>query len=106
MKVFLIQPMGDRSDEEILRERNKIVSRIVSQGHEVIDSFITEYPTHDVQNYSVYFLGESIKMMSEADAVFAMKGWSEARGCNIEMTIAETYDIPECDFVEGSLVFV
>ena len=37
---------------------------------------------------------KEIKLLSTADLVYLAKGWENARGCNIERTVAFEYGIP------------
>jgi len=41
----------------------------------------------------VYCLGESIKLMEDADIAVFAPGWENARGCRIEHKICEEYNI-------------
>lgn len=43
---------------------------------------------------SVFYLGEAIKIMSTADAVYFDEGWEHANGCLVERFVALKYDIP------------
>ena len=94
MKVFISQPMNGLSDEEIKQERNKIKKFFEAKfkcNIEIIDSFF-EKALHGVK--PAWYLGESIKLLSTADLVYLAKGWENARGCNIERTVAFEYGIP------------
>ena len=42
----------------------------------------------------VYALGESIKLMTNADCAYFMKGWNKARGWIIEHEVCKHYGIP------------
>lgn len=44
-------------------------------------------------NIAVYCLGRAILKLSEADLVVFTPGWEAARGCRIEHTIAQDYDL-------------
>lgn len=94
MKVFISQPMNGLSDEEIKQERNKTKKFFEAKfkcNIEIIDSFFEKAP-HGVK--PAWYLGESIKLLSTADLVYLAKGWENARGCNIERTVAFEYGIP------------
>lgn len=94
MKVFISQPMNGISDEEIKQERDKIKKFFDTKfkcNVEIIDSFFEKAP-HGVK--PVWYLGESIKLLSTADLVYLAKGWENARACNIERTVAFEYGIP------------
>lgn len=86
VKVMISQPMRERTDEEIKKERNYIISRAVSQDMEVLDTLFD----FDGKN-PVYYLAKSIEVMSEADVVIFAKGWEQSRGCRIEFEIAKNY---------------
>ena len=58
---------------------------------EIIDSFFENAP---YEAKPAWYLGESIKLLSTADLVYLAKGWENARGCNIERTVAFEYGIP------------
>lgn len=89
MKIFISQYMGNRDTEEIKTERQFIVDALESKGHTVIDTLL------DLGDVSpVIYLGESIKLLAEADAIYLMPGWEQGRGCRIEKQVAEEYNIP------------
>lgn len=69
LKLFISQPMKGKTDEEILQERNRIISMAQAQygSVEVIDSFIKENAPKDV-NVSLWYLSKSIEFLSMADA--------------------------------------
>lgn len=90
MKIMISQPMRGKTNEQIREERVELVRRLQEEGHEVIDTILTDKPPIDCDE-AVYFLGRSIELMSKADAIVFMKGWQEARGCRIEYQIAKDY---------------
>ena len=92
-KLFISQPMRGKTDEEILRERDKAITNamdIVKDNVEVIDSFFQDAP---VGAKPLWFLGKSIELLSSADIVYFCKGWNDARGCRIEHECAKEYGI-------------
>ena len=92
-KLFISQPMKDKTNEEILEVRKKAIEsaeRELGEKVEVIDSFFQDAP---VNANPLWFLGKSIELLSTADVVFFAKGWEEARGCRIENTCAIEYGI-------------
>ena len=93
-KLFISQPMRGKSDEEILKEREKAIKSAEKQMDEpveVIDSFFQSAPT-DAR--PLWYLGESLKLLATADVAYFAKGWEKARGCKIEHTCAVEYGIP------------
>lgn len=86
MKLFISQPMKDKTNEQILEEREKAISQF--ENAEVIDSFFKDAP-HDAS--PLWYLGESIKLLGEADVVYFCKGWEKYNGCTIEHECAVRY---------------
>ncbi len=91
-KVMLIQPMGNRSEEDIMRERNMFSKILKEYGYEVIDTYFKENPPQNV-NAGLYYLGKSISAMSEADLVILLPNWDKAKGCKIEYACTKAYGI-------------
>lgn len=97
MKVFISQPMKDRTFDEIEIERNVMIHVIgcvyPDEEIEVIDSLFSDedVPEGDTVG-ALWFLGESIKAMDKADLVVMAVNWQHARGCQIEHEIAIDYD--------------
>lgn len=91
MKVFISQPMVDKKNEEIQFERDMAIAKLkkeYTEPIEIIDSFFKDAP-HDAK--PLWFLGESIKLLGDADAVFFCKAWEQYRGCTIEHECAVRY---------------
>ena len=100
-KIFISQPMNGKTTEEIENERNYIIGRLKeNECVEIIDSFFKDKP---YEASPLWYLGESIKLMSEADAVFFCNGWQTARGCQIEHDCALEYGIDT--MYEEDLIF-
>ncbi len=92
-KVFISQPMKDKTDEEIKAERKQLVDHakvMVGEEIQVIYSFFESAP-HDAR--PLWFLGKSLELMSQADVVVFGDGWENARGCKIEHECAVQYGI-------------
>lgn len=92
-KLFISQPMRGKSDEEILKEREKAIKSAevqVGESVEVIDSFFQAAPA-DAK--PLWFLGKSLELLANADVAYFAKGWDEARGCKIEHACAVEYGI-------------
>ena len=92
-KIFISQPMKDKTDDYILAERKKAIE--AAKNHlkddvEVIDSFFKNAP-HDAK--PLWFLGKSLELMANADVVVFAKDWQKYRGCKIEHTCAVEYGI-------------
>lgn len=97
MKVFISQPMRDRTFDEIEIERNVMIHVIgcvyPDEEIEVIDSLFSDEDVPEGETVgALWFLGESIKAMDKADLVVMAVNWQHARGCQIEHEIAVDYD--------------
>ena len=92
-KLFISQPMGGKTDEEIKAERAKAIesaSELVGESVEVIDSFFQSAP---VGAKPLWFLGKSLELLADADVAYFAPGWDDARGCSIEHDCAIAYGI-------------
>ena len=90
-KLFISQPMRGRSNEEIREEREGIrreAEKLLGEEVKVIDSFFAGNAMKPLER-----LGESLKLLANADAVYFAKGWEGARGCKIEFQCAAEYGI-------------
>ena len=100
-KIFISQPMNGKTNEEIKNERNYIIDKLrENESVEIIDSFFKDKP---YEASPLWYLGESIKLMSESDIVFFCNGWQTARGCQIEHDCALEYGIDT--MYEEDLIF-
>lgn len=99
-RLFISQPMRGLTDVEIFRERNRLLhlaEELVGERLQLINSWVNHYHNIEQFNIPVYYLGQSIIKLSEANIVIFGEGWSEARGCNIEHKIALAYGISIID---------
>lgn len=87
MKVMISQPMRGKSDRQIKEERENIIKMIQDEENEYVDTVL------DIsENKSpIYYLGKSIELMADVDAVIFMEGWQSTRGCIIEYNVAKMY---------------
>ena len=92
-KLFISQPMKDKTNEEIKAEREKAIKSAkehLGEDVEVIDSFFLDAP-HDAK--PLWFLGKSLELLANADVAYFAKDWEKYRGCRIENTCAIEYGI-------------
>lgn len=92
-KLFISQPMRDKTDEEIKSERKEIiekVEKILGEEVEVIDNFFEKAP-HDAK--PLWFLGKSIELLASADIAYFANKWYKYRGCRIEHICCTNYGI-------------
>ena len=86
-KLFISQPMKGKTNEQILRDRQEVIS-LFDDDVTVLDTFFKDSP-HDAK--PLWFLGESIKLLAEADIVYFCKDWHKYNGCVIEHECAVRY---------------
>lgn len=92
-KLFISQPMKDKTDAEILAVREQAIQsakNLLGEDVEVIDSFFQDTP-HDAK--PLWFLAKSLELLATADVVYFAKDWEKYRGCRIENTCAIEYGI-------------
>lgn len=90
MKVFISQPMGEKTKSTIMAERKRVVewaTKRFGKNIEVIESWVEGKPSWKKLDY----LAASIKLMARADLVIFAKGWRDARECRCEHSIAKEY---------------
>lgn len=108
-KIFLSLPMSGRSDEEIRTQIEEMKAEFLlknplDNGDEIV--FVHNFKEMEVvtntfvpfegerKTPALYYLGRAINKMAYCDGVYFGKGWSNARGCLIEMETCVKYDIP------------
>lgn len=102
-KVFISIPMNGLEETDIRSEIDNVFKVICEEyaqfgiDCELIDSFITDKPDPDILQPRVWYLGNSIKKLSEADLAVFHPGWRNAPGCIIEHMVCALYDIPYVD---------
>ena len=94
-KLFISQPMRDKTKEEILREREtaiKTATERFGDDVEIIDSYFEDY---DPKNGCIplKYLSKSLELLADADVAYFCSGWDTARGCKIENQCAVEYGI-------------
>lgn len=97
-KVFISQPMGGYTEEEILNKRNAIKKFLEDNNYEVIDSYFS-----DDETSPIILLGRSIELLADADIVYFVNGWELSRGCQVEHLVAKSYNIECTDDLESFL---
>ena len=99
-KAMLSQPMGGKTDEEIIETRERAMKALKEKGFEVVNTLFTdEWYNHEnmekrgVVQIPLCFLAKSLENMSLCHAVYFCKGWENARGCRIEHDAAVAYGL-------------
>ncbi len=100
MKIFISQPMRNKSAKEINETRFKMRAAVceIFGGAPEKTQIIESYFPDGLKTNPVKMIGESIKKMAEADVVIFAPGWREARGCKIEHRVCMAYGIRYIDY--------
>lgn len=99
-KLFISCPMKGRTEKAIkesMVKLHRLAEVMMGEELEVIDSFIEDAPEFDEttpdSEIRLWYLGESIKMMAEADVVIGcpFNGYGAFAGCETELKAALDY---------------
>ena len=94
-KLFVSVPMKGRTEEEIRKtidKMKKIAEIFEGEELELIDSYIEDNPPKD-NNQAIWFLGESLKKLAQADVFIGISDSWDWNGCMIESDVASRYGI-------------
>ena len=97
-KLFVSVPMKGRSEEDIkvsIEKMKKIAEVFEGEELELIDSYVEENAPVTA-NPGIWYLGESLKKLSEADIFIGITDADESSiwaGCYIEAVAAKKYGI-------------
>lgn len=94
MKVYISQPMANKSKEEILEERERFKKAILNifPDAEFLPTYFEDYDTEKMSPLD--YLAENVSMMAKADLVVTLPMYMSADGCGVEDHIAQVYGIP------------
>jgi len=93
-KVFISQPMANKTEQEILEERANIFQYAKERfpDAELIDSYFDDYKP-STGSIGLKYLAKSLELLADADVAYFAPGWDDARGCRIENECAIEYGI-------------
>ena len=94
-KLFVSVPMKGRTEEEIkasIQKMKKIAEIYEGEELELIDSYIEDNPPKDSKE-AVWYLGESLKKLAQADVFIGICESYDWNGCCIERETADKYGI-------------
>lgn len=94
-KLFVSVPMRGRTEKEIkasIQKMKKIAEIYEGYELEIIDSYIEDNPPKD-RKEAVWYLGESIKKLAQADVFIGISDAWDWNGCQIEFDVASRYGI-------------
>jgi hypothetical protein len=94
-KLFVSVPMKGRTEEEIkasIQKMKKIAEIYEGEELELIDSYIEDNPPEN-NNQAIWYLGESLKKLSEADVFIGINESYQWSGRQIERETVLAYGI-------------
>lgn len=99
-KAMLSQPMGGKTNEEIVATRERAIAALKDRGYEIVNTLFTDewyskekMAERGVVQIPLCFLAKSLENMSLCHAAYFCKGWENARGCRIEHEAAKAYGL-------------
>ena len=100
MKAMISQPMANKTQEEIVKTRERAIKQLTDMGYEIVNTLFTDewYSPEKMNKRGVVqiplcFLAKSLENMSLCHAAYFCKGWKNARGCRIEHETAKAYGL-------------
>ncbi len=85
--------MTGKSDEKVLSERKNALTAIQSIYPEneidLIDNFIADFKGDYIER-----VGETVKLLSQADIVIFTEDWALSKGCRIEHFVCQECEVP------------
>ena len=100
IKVFISQPMRNKTREQIEADRSKIITIVEKKFGkdrvEILDTIFPDFENLKVKNKSVFCLGWALQKLAEADyfVCFLDEMIEGYLGCQIEKQVAKSYKIP------------
>lgn len=113
-RVFLSLPMSGRTDEQIKNTIfNEMIPVILENREQItdddeeeiifVDNFCMkakemaemERQAREAVTPNLVYLGEALKKMATCDAVVFAEDIGDARGCMVELYVADKYNIPK-----------
>ena len=94
-KLFVSVPMKGRTEEEIkasIQKMKKIAEIYEGEELELIDSYIEDNPPKDSKE-AVWYLGESLKKLAQADVFIGINEAYDWNDCYIERDTAQRYGV-------------
>lgn len=99
-KAMISQPMAGKTDDEIVRTRDRALMHLEELGYSTVNTLFTDewYSKESMEARGVVqiplcFLAKSLESMSLCHATYFCKGWEQTRGCRIEHEAAKAYGL-------------
>lgn len=104
-RVFISVPISGRGEGEIAADIEEAKNAFLNffalndgeEHFEFVSSFdlVQEEAPDNVMHEPLWYLGNSVKILSTCDIILFARGANRAAGCKIEQNIAESYNIPD-----------
>lgn len=94
--VFISQPMHGVSRAVIEATYEEAKSFLEEKGYEVAPSTYLPYLSEEARLHNhpeIATFGEDIIQLSNCDAIYMCRGWSDSRGCRLERMIAQEFEL-------------
>lgn len=94
-KLFVSVPMKGRTEEEIkasIQKMKKVAEIYEGEELELINNYVEDNPSKDNKE-AVWYLGESLKKLAQADVFMGICESYDWNGCCIERETADKYGI-------------
>lgn len=99
-KAMISQPMAGKTDDEIVRTRDRALMHLEELGYSTVNTLFTDewYSKESMEARGVVqiplcFLAKSLENMSLCHVAYFCKGWEQTRGCRIEHEAAKAYGL-------------
>lgn len=94
-KAMISIPM--RSHEDFENHYNELKEKLEGKGYEVLNTIFdfddVGLVSSGVVHIPLYYIANSINILSKCDILVLADGWRSARGCLIEAKCAELYGV-------------
>lgn len=92
MKIYISGPITSMPSIEWAKEKfDEMEARIIAAGHEAVNPMSLSHD-HD-KSWSAYMREDIIALMG-CDAVIVLPNWEKSKGCNVELQLALSIDMP------------
>lgn len=94
-KLFVSVPMKGRTEENIkksIEKMKKIAEAYEGEELELIDTWIPD-EAPECKNRGLWYLGESLKLMADADVFIGVNNQCEFWDCKKELMLAKLYNL-------------
>lgn len=95
MKIYISIPITGHNLAEQKAKAQRFAGYIDALGHDAINPFSVPDVTTNVSEQVKYahYMGEDLKELLMCDAAYFSRGWEESKGCRLEHTAAQIYNL-------------